>query len=94
MIDLLRAFSTLSLISGAILTILPDGSLRKTAALTLGLMLMLCWVQGLTDILRLPQADFSQSSALSATALSLNHVQHAAEEFLIVHAAPEVTPSP
>lgn len=92
MIDLLRTFSTLALISGAVLNLLPEGSLRKTAALALGLMITLCWAQGLMDMLDLPEPSASSASALAPTSLSLADAQ--AEALAAMQAAAEVTPSP
>lgn len=92
MIELLRTFSTLALISGAVLTLLPEGSLRKTAALALGLMITLCWAQGLMNMLDLPEASPSSASALAPTFLSLADAE--AEVLAAMQAAAEVTSPP
>lgn len=47
--ELIRSFAALALACGAALLLLPEGSLRRTASLALGLMLALCWLQGLMD---------------------------------------------
>lgn len=89
MIDLLRAFSTLTLISSAVLILLPEGSLRKTASLVLGLMITLCWAQGLMDMLDLPDFSPDSTSALASTSLSLADAE--AEALAAMRAAAEVT---
>ena len=91
MIQLLRTFSTLALISGAVLTLLPEGSLRKTAAMALGLMITLCWAQGLLKLLDLPDISPSVFSALSPTDLSLADAEMQAPALFL---PPEVTGSP
>lgn len=91
MIELLRTFSTLALISGAVLTLLPEGSMRKTAAMALGLMITLCWAQGLLKLLDLPDISPSVFSALSPTDLSLADAEAKAQALFL---PPEVTGSP
>lgn len=91
MIELLRTFSALALISGAVLTLLPEGSMRKTAAMALGLMITLCWAQGLFALLDLPDISPSMLSALSPTELSLADAEALAQVSLL---PPEVTGAP
>ena len=51
--ELIRSFAALSLACGAALLLLPEGSLRRTASLAMGLVLALCWLQGLMGLFRL-----------------------------------------
>ena len=83
---LLKTFATMALISGALLMLLPEGTLRKTAALVMGLMLTLCWVEGLLTLFRLPVGGDYPDTVLSATDTSI--------EALVEELAPEVTSSP
>ncbi|MCH5286740.1 MAG: hypothetical protein J1E43_04910 [Christensenellaceae bacterium] len=83
---LLKTFATLALISGALLVLLPDGSLRRTAALVMGLLLTLCWAEGLISLISLPQGGALPDTALAPTGTT---VQQIADELL-----PEVTQSP
>lgn len=46
----LHSFAALSLCCGVAAALLPEGSLRRTAALVLGLALTLCWVEGLCGL--------------------------------------------
>ncbi len=48
--DWLHPFIALSLCCGIVLTLLPQGSLRRTAALVLGLMLTICWAESLAGL--------------------------------------------
>ena len=79
---LLRTFAALALISGALLVLLPEGSLRRTAALVMGLLLTLCWVEGLMTMLALPSEGNLPDSALAPTGMTVREL------------VPEVTQSP
>ena len=86
MIPLLKTFATLALIASALLVLLPEGSLRRTAALVMGLMLTLCWARGLMVLLHLPDGGDMPDSALSPTGMTVQQFADAP--------APEVTASP
>ncbi len=49
--EVIQAFAALSLCCGAALMLLPDGSVKRTAALAMGMMLSLLWLQGAADAL-------------------------------------------
>lgn len=67
--ELLYAFAGLSLACGAALTLLPEGGLRKTCSLALGLMMTLMWVSGLGGYLRLPEKTDAPDSVLTETSV-------------------------
>ena len=73
MMRLLGGFAALSLISGALSALLPEGSLRRTAAMAIGLMMLIYWASGLEEMARsLPEALLPmREAALSSTGLSL-----------------------
>ena len=50
----LYPFVTLALCCGLVLSLLPEGSLRRTAALVLGLMMTLCWAESLAVLFHWP----------------------------------------
>ena len=83
---LLKTFATMALIAGALLMLLPEGSLRKTAALVMGLMLTLCWAEGLMALFQLPEGGAYSGTALTSTGTT---VQAIADDL-----APEVTQVP
>lgn len=68
----LHPFIALTLCCGVVLTLLPEGTLRRTAALTLGLMMMLCWADSLTDLLHLPQFSSPAATVLEETGASIH----------------------
>ncbi len=86
MMRLLSGFSALSLISGALLAILPEGTLRRTASMVIGLLMLFFWVQGLSDLCgSLPEALAGDAgSALASTGIQLSALEAAAVQ--------EVTP--
>ena len=91
---LLRPFATMALISGALLMLLPEGSLRKTAALVMGLLLTLCWAEGLMGLLRLPETGLAPDTALSATGVTIQSAAEDAAIDLAERLTPEVTQIP
>ena len=87
---LLRTFAALALLSGALLMLLPEGALRRTAALVMGLLLTLCWAEGIAALIRLPEGGALPETVLSVTGTS---VQDAADS-LAHRLSPEVTRTP
>lgn len=63
----LHSFAALSLCCGVAAALLPEGSLRRTAALVLGLVLTLCWVEGLCGMAGLGALPDAASSVLAET---------------------------
>ncbi len=49
--QLLQTFAALSLASGAVMALLPEGGLRKTAGMVVGLLMLLCWAEGIAGVL-------------------------------------------
>lgn len=66
--DLLHTFAALAMIASAIAALLPEGSLRRTAALAIGLTVTLCWVQGLRQVIARPALPDAPNTALAASA--------------------------
>ncbi len=83
MLTLLKAFAALSMVCGVMLSLLPAGSLRRTAALVAGLLLMLCWADGLRALLHLPQASPPPDTVLTSAAVPLPQAEAAAQTFLL-----------
>lgn len=68
MLSLLNQFAALSLTSGMLMTLIPEGSMRKTAGMVVGLLILLCWSEGITALVN--QAAAIDSPAPPDTALS------------------------
>ena len=56
MLNMLTTFAALSLVGTVVLTLLPDGGLKRTAGMAVGLLTLLCWSEGILSLLGL---DFS-----------------------------------
>lgn len=70
---LLTGFAALTVVSGAILTLLDDGSIRHTASMIVGLLMLLYWVNGLHALLgglSLPGSG-APASVLTSTGVAL-----------------------
>ena len=80
--------------ASALLMLLPEGSLRRTAALVMGLLLTLCWAEGLATLIRLPDSGTLPDTALSATGTSVQTAIEDAAEGLANRLIPEVTQAP
>lgn len=63
--DWLHPFIALSLCCSIVLTLLPQGSLRRTAALVLGLMLTICWAESLAGLFHFPAIPQAENTMLA-----------------------------
>ena len=93
MLEILGRFAALSLVSGLMLTLLPDGSIRRTASMAVGLLLLLFWMDSLkgvvTALTALPDLS-TPSPFLTSTGVSLSQAEEAAASAL----SPETEASP
>ena len=92
--SLLKTFATMALLCGALLMLLPEGSLRRTAALVMGLLLTLCWAEGLAGVISLPEGGALPDTVLSPTGASLRTTAVDAADSLARRLNPEVTQAP
>lgn len=75
MMELLSGFAALSLVSGALTALLPEGSLRRTACMVVGLMMLMYWYTGLTSLGdHLPVAGQSPATPLVHTGATLPEI--------------------
>lgn len=72
MLTLLESFAALTLVTSLVLTLLPEGTLRRTAAMVAGLLLLMHWSEGLVSLLKLPQSQPAPTAVLSTTGTSLD----------------------
>lgn len=79
--ELLRSFSALALIASALLMLLSDGPMRRTASVLIGLVMTLMWVEGLCRHIPLP-APAAPTSVLSASSASLAQAEEDAAALL------------
>ncbi|MBQ7850377.1 MAG: hypothetical protein IJ343_11685 [Clostridia bacterium] len=50
--ELLKRFAILTLVTGTLLSLLPDGSIRRTAAMAAALLMLLYWAEGVGTMLQ------------------------------------------
>lgn len=74
MMRLLSGFAALSLISGILIPIIPEGAMRRTASMAVGLMMLMYWSEGLSSLA--DNIDFSipeaPASILAVTGIDLS----------------------
>lgn len=68
--ELLRAYAVFSLAASVALLLLPEGSLRRTAAFVIGLMSAFVWLQGFDQLLFQPSLPATPSSVLSPVSIA------------------------
>lgn len=89
--ELLKRFAILTLAAGMILSLLPEGSLRRTASMAAGLMMLLFWADGISAILNsamvlsVPEAPLTPltstgSDVTQAAATAAQRLQHLLED--------------
>lgn len=83
MIQLLGRFAALSLIGTLLLSLLPSGGLKRTAAFSLGLLMLLSWAEGIATLLDLPLEVPTPDSMLSATSTNVEQAAANAADALL-----------
>lgn len=78
----LHPFIAFTLCCGVVLSLLPEGSLRRTAALVIGLVLMLCWADGIFALLHWPALPELPATALVSTGYDAAAAQQAYADVL------------
>lgn len=82
MLKMLSSFAALSLCGTVILTILPEGGIKRTAGMAIGLLTLMCWIQGVSALFRLDTAVSLPSTILAPTSRSLPDAAAEASAFL------------
>lgn len=88
--NLLKSFAALTLVTSLLLALLPEGSLRRTAAMVAGLLLLLTWSEGLRGLLHLPEDSSAPAAVLTPTGTTVGDLAVAAQA--TVSSAWEVLP--
>lgn len=66
--NLLFSFAALSMCASAVMSLLPEGSLRKTAMLVMGVLMVAIWAEGISEALNYPYLHAAPSSLLTGVA--------------------------
>lgn len=82
MMRLLHGFAALSLVSGALMALLPDRPIRRTATMVVGLMMLMWWAEGLTALWdSLPAASVPTiATPLTSTGLNMSDAEASTRE--------------
>ena len=71
MMPLLTTFAALSMAGTVLLSLLPEGGMKRTASLAVGLLTLLCWAEGVAGLLEIDLAADLPATVLTATAVTL-----------------------
>ncbi len=85
MTQLLGRFAALSMIGTVLLSLLPSGGMKRTAAFAVGLLTLVCWAEGIAALLNIRLEVQPPSSVLSTTAVSVEKAATAAADALSSH---------
>lgn len=69
---LLTTFAAFSMAGTVLLSLLPEGGIKRTAGMAIGLLTLSCWVHGIAALLNLSLPEVESGSALVPTAVSLS----------------------
>ena len=90
MMQLLSGFAALSMAGTVMLSLLPEGSLKRTAGMVIGLLTIMCWAESISACLGLELPALGTGQALLPTSI---HIENAMEEACTILAAQwEVSP--
>ena len=67
----LATFAALSMAGTALLSLLPEGGMKRTAGMAVGLLTLLCWAEGIAGLLGLEWAVDLPATAFSPTEVSI-----------------------
>lgn len=90
MMQTLVSFAALSMAGTVILSLLPEGGLKRTAGMAIGLLTLMCWAEGIATLLGFELSLAAPSTVLLPTAVSVEEAAHDAAAAL--SAAWEVSP--
>ena len=71
MMHTLATFAALSMAGTVILSLLPEGGLKRTAGMAIGLLTLMCWAEGVGALLGIDLAPDKPDTALAPTAYAM-----------------------
>ena len=83
MIQTITAFAALSMAGTILLSLIPEGGIRRTAAMTIGLLTLVCWAEGIAGLLGLDIDVHLPPTPLVNTAISLPQTESAVADALL-----------
>ena len=82
MTQLLGRFAALSMVGTVLLSLLPSGGMKRTAAFAVGLLTLVCWAEGVAALLNIDLEVQQPASVLTSTAVSVEEAAAAAANAL------------
>ena len=80
--QLLGRFAALSMVGTVLLSLLPAGGMKRTAAFAVGIFTLMCWAESIAALLGI-QLDFPQpNTVLASTPVSIDQAAGAAIDML------------
>lgn len=89
MMSTLATFAALSMAGTVVLSLLPEGGIKRTAGMAVGLLTLMCWAEGIAALLHIDLSATAPSTALVPTAIT---VESAASGAMAVLSAQEEAP--
>lgn len=78
MMQLLVTFAALSMAGTVVLSLLPEGGLKRTAGMAVGLLTLMCWAEGIAELLGVELYTHSPATILTPTTVSVEEAEAAA----------------
>ena len=82
MMELLTTFAAFSMAGTVLLSLLPEGGIKRTASLAVGLLTLMCWVEGLAGLLANVLPDTQAGALLIPSAVSVDSAAQEASSLL------------
>ena len=76
--QLLVTFAALSMAGTVVLSLLPEGGLKRTAGMAVGLLSLMCWAEGIAELLGIELSANLPATLLTPTSVSVEDAQEAA----------------
>lgn len=76
--QLLVTFAALSMAGTVVLSLLPEGGLKRTAGMAVGLLSLMCWAEGIAELLGIELSANLPATLLAPTSVSVEDAQEAA----------------
>lgn len=80
--QMLVTFAALSMAGTVVLSLLPEGGLKRTAGMAVGLLSLMCWAEGIAGLLGIDLTAAVPTSILAPTAVSVEDAEAAASAAL------------
>ncbi len=78
MMQLLVTFAALSMAGTVVLSLLPEGGLKRTAGMAVGLLTLMCWAEGIAELLGVELTTNTPATILTPTTVSVEEAEAAA----------------